>query len=237
MAAQTATRVVLNASVSNRTNSADGVSAARMQPALKATGGNSAFLGAGLNVRSARVAASTKPVVTSATASFEKLGPDAANKTFYPKAEDHLQVNKPWYLVDAEGQTLGRVATLIANHLRGANLPTYTPSVDMGGYVVVINADKVTVTGNKSKDKLYRRHTTGRPGAMKVETFEKLQARIPERIIEKAVKGMLPKGRLGRTLFTHMKVVAGPEHPHEAQQPVDITEQINKKTIRLSPLN
>jgi len=172
-----------------------------------------------------------------AAAATESLGADVWNKSYYPKAADHLQVNKPWYVIDAEGQTLGRLSTLVANHLRGANMATYSPSVDMGGYVVVINAEKVQVTGNKKTDKLYRNHTTGRPGKMRTETFEKLQARIPERIVEKAVKGMLPKGPLGRTLFTHLKVYKGSEHPHSAQSPVDITSQINKKTVRIAPVN
>jgi len=217
-----ASRVVLHASISS--NNASSASA-RPQPALKSAG--SAFFGNGVSMRSAaRVAA--KPVATSATAT-EQLGPDVFNTTYYPKAADHLQINKAWYIVDAEGQTLGRLATTVANHLRGGNMPSYHPSIDMGGYVVIINAEKVTVTGNKEQAKLYRNHTTGRPGKMKTETFAKLQARIPERIIEKAVKGMLPKGSLGRTLFTHMKVYKGSAHEHEAQQPIDITDQINFK--------
>lgn len=215
---------------------------------------SASFAGVALRAQSARFTASVKAqsavaaeaaVATPLTShsqgqgkqDAEQLGEDLWNKSYYPKLADHEQVNKPWYIVDAEGQTLGRLATMVAGHLRGANLPTYTPSVDMGGYVVVINCEKVVVTGNKSSDKLYRRHTTGRPGKMKVETFNQVQARIPQRIIEKAVKGMLPKGRLGRTLFTHLKVIPGTEHPHSAQQPVDITSQINKGTIRLAPVN
>jgi large subunit ribosomal protein L13 len=203
----------------------------------KSVGVSKAFAGARLAARPARFAVSVKPQAATAAAATESLGPDLWNKSYYPKAADHLQVNKPWYIVDAEGQTLGRVATLVANNLRGANMPTYSPSVDMGGYVVVINAEKIEVTGNKKKDKLYRNHTTGRPGKMKVETFEQLQARIPERIVEKAVKGMLPKGALGRTLFTHLKVFKGSDHPHSAQMPVDITSQVGKKATRISPLN
>mmetsp|Transcript_17724 Transcript_17724/g.24498 ORF Transcript_17724/g.24498 Transcript_17724/m.24498 type:complete len:236 (-) Transcript_17724:174-881(-) len=207
---------------------------ARFQPDLKAS-----FVGkcVSLNTRAQKFTASSKNCVTYATSTLEKLGTDVANNTFYPKAEDHLQVNKPWYIIDAKGQTLGRLAVLVSQHLRGANVPTYTPSVDMGGYVVVINAEQVVVSGNKTQQKLYRRHTTGLPGAMKVETFAQVQKRIPARIIEKAVKGMLPKGSLGRTLFKHMKVVAGPTHEHEAQQPVDITDQINRSFTRLSPTN
>ena len=137
------------------------------------------------------------------------------NKTYLP-AQDSLERN--WYVVDAADQRLGRLATEIARVLRGKNKPTYTPSMDTGDFVIVINAEKVDVTGRKRSQKLYRRHS-GRPGGMKVETFDKLQARIPERIIEHAVKGMLPKNTLGRQLFTKLKVYAGSEHPHEAQKP------------------
>jgi len=138
-------------------------------------------------------------------------------------------VKKQWYIIDAEGQTLGRLASLAATYIRGKNSATYTPSQDMGNYVIVINAEKVTVTGKKANQKTYFRHTTGRPGSSKFETFNQLQDRLPERIIEKAVWGMLPKGRLGRSIFTHLKVFKGGEHPHEAQQPIDITEKINAK--------
>jgi large subunit ribosomal protein L13 len=137
------------------------------------------------------------------------------NKTLVPKLES---IEKKWYVVDAENQRLGRLATEIANILRGKNKPTYTPHLDTGDYVIVVNAEKVVVTGKKAEQKLYRRHS-GRPGGMKVETFAKLQNRIPERIIEKAVKGMLPKNSLGRTLFTNLKVYNGATHPHEAQKP------------------
>ena len=113
---------------------------------------------------------------------------------------------------------MGRLATEIAMILRGKNKPTYTPNMDTGDFVVVVNADKVVVTGRKSEQKLYRRHS-GRPGGMKTETFNQLQKRIPNRIIEKAVKGMLPKNALGRKLFTKLKVYSSAEHPHTAQQP------------------
>ncbi|MEM1367854.1 MAG: 50S ribosomal protein L13 [Cyanobacteria bacterium P01_H01_bin.15] len=136
-------------------------------------------------------------------------------KTVLPKL---TIADKRWYVVDAKGQRLGRLATVIASILRGKNKPEYTPHLDTGDFVIVINADKVVVTGNKSTQKLYRRHS-GRPGGMKTETFEQLQARIPERIVEKAVKGMLPKNILGRSLFTKLKVYAGSDHPHQAQQP------------------
>ncbi|KAK9153155.1 hypothetical protein Sjap_000635 [Stephania japonica] len=151
----------------------------------------------------------------------EAQGPDIWNKTWYPKASDHVNTDKQWYVVDASDKILGRLASTIAYYIRGKNLATYTPSVDMGSFVVVVNAEKVAVSGKKRTQKLYRRHS-GRPGGMTVETFDQLQNRIPERIIEHAVRGMLPKGRLGRALFNHLKVYKGPEHPHEAQQPIDL---------------
>ncbi|MGB3312058.1 MAG: 50S ribosomal protein L13 [Nodosilinea sp.] len=136
-------------------------------------------------------------------------------KTYIPP---HDSVQRQWHVIDAEGQRLGRLATEIATILRGKNKPTFTPHMDTGDFVIVVNAEKVMVTGRKASTKLYRRHS-GRPGGMKVETFEKLQARIPERIIEQAVKGMLPKNSLGRKQFTKLKVYAGSEHPHQAQNP------------------
>jgi large subunit ribosomal protein L13 len=141
------------------------------------------------------------------------------NKTPLPTQET---LDQQWYLIDAADQRLGRLATEIANILRGKNKPSFTPHMDTGDFVIVVNAEKVAVTGKKREQKLYRRHS-GRPGGMKVETFEKLQARIPERIVERAVKGMLPKNSLGRKLFTKLKVYAGPEHPHQAQQPETLT--------------
>ncbi|MCL7046450.1 hypothetical protein MKW94_013030 [Papaver nudicaule] len=157
-------------------------------------------------------------------------GPDIWNKTWYPKADDHINTEKKWYVVDATDKILGRLASTIAIHIRGKNLATYTPSVDMGAFVIVINAEKVAVSGKKRLQKLYRRHS-GRPGGMKVETFDQLQQRIPERILEHAVRGMLPKGRLGRALFNHLKVYKGGEHPHEAQMPVDLP--IRDKRIQI----
>jgi large subunit ribosomal protein L13 len=136
-------------------------------------------------------------------------------KTYLPP---HDTIDRQWYVIDADGQRLGRLATEIATILRGKNKPTFTPNMDTGDFVIVVNAEKVVVTGRKASTKLYRRHS-GRPGGMKTETFEKLQARIPERIIEQAVKGMLPKNTLGRQLFTKLKVYAGAEHPHQAQAP------------------
>ncbi len=137
------------------------------------------------------------------------------NDTYIPPQSS---IERKWYIVDATGQRLGRLASGIAMILRGKNKPTYTPHLDTGDFVVVINAEKIEVTGKKRSQKLYRRHS-GRPGGMKVESFTKLQARLPERIVEQAVKGMLPKNTLGRQLFTKLKVYAGPEHPHQAQKP------------------
>ena len=137
------------------------------------------------------------------------------NKTSVPPKDS---VNRQWFLVDAANQTLGRLASEVASVLRGKTKPTFTPHLDVGDFVVVVNAEKIKVTGNKAQQKLYRRHS-GRPGGMKVETFQSLQSRIPERIIEKAIKGMLPHNALGRQLFRKLKVYRGAEHPHSAQQP------------------
>lgn len=142
-------------------------------------------------------------------------------KTYLPP-QDTLERN--WYIVDATNQRLGRLASEIAMVLRGKNKPSYTPHMDTGDFVIVVNAEKVAVTGKKRTQKLYRRHS-GRPGGMKTETFAKLQVRVPERIIEQAVKGMLPKNSLGRQLFTKLKVYAGDTHPHQAQQPQVLTIQ------------
>lgn len=136
-------------------------------------------------------------------------------KTFVAKPET---VKRDWYVVDAEGKTLGRIATEIALRLRGKHKVEYTPHVDTGDYIIVINAEKVTVTGNKFKDKVYYAHS-GFPGGLKSTTFDKLQAAKPEMIIEKAVKGMLPRGPLGRAMYRKLKVYTGTEHNHAAQQP------------------
>ena len=136
-------------------------------------------------------------------------------KTFSAKPET---VKRDWFVIDAEDKVLGRLATEIARRLRGKHKAEYTPHVDTGDYIVVINADKVAVTGNKVKNKMYHHHT-GYPGGLKSVNFEKLQATKPEMIIEKAVKGMLPKNPLGRDMFRKLKVYAGAEHNHAAQQP------------------
>lgn len=130
-------------------------------------------------------------------------------------------IKREWLLIDADGQTLGRIATEIATRLRGKHKPEYTPFLDTGDYVVVINASKVKVTGNKTHDKVYYHHT-GYPGGIKSESFDKLLARKPEAVIENAVRGMLPKGPLGREMFRKLKVYAGAEHKHAAQQPQKI---------------
>jgi len=136
-------------------------------------------------------------------------------KTYSAKPET---VERDWYIVDAENKTLGRLSTEIARRLRGKHKPEYTPHVDTGDYIIVINAEKVRVTGNKRTDKMYHHHS-GYPGGLKSISFDKLIERAPERVIETAVKGMLPKNPLGRAMYTKMKVYAGNEHPHAAQQP------------------
>ena len=136
-------------------------------------------------------------------------------KTFSAKPGE---INQDWFVVDAADKTLGRLASEIAHRLRGKHKPEYTPHVDTGDYIVVINAEKIRVTGAKAKDKLYHHHT-GYPGGIKSISFEKLIDKAPERVIQGAVKGMLPRNPLGRAMFRKLKVYAGTEHPHTAQQP------------------
>jgi len=136
-------------------------------------------------------------------------------KTYVANAEDR---QRDWVVVDASGQTLGRLATQIADVLRGKRKPEYTPHVDTGDFVIVINAEKIAVTGNKLSDKLYHRHS-GYPGGLKTRTLQEQLDRRPEEVIRKAVKGMLPRNRLARRQITKLKVYAGPEHPHVAQKP------------------
>ena len=136
-------------------------------------------------------------------------------RTYSAKAES---VERDWYIVDAADKTLGRLATEVASRLRGKHKPEYTPHVDTGDYIVIINAEKVTVTGNKATKKIYYSHT-GYPGGIKDITFEKLMEKAPERALQSAVKGMLPKGPLGREMFRKLKIYVGSEHPHAAQQP------------------
>jgi len=139
-------------------------------------------------------------------------------KTFSAKSED---VRRDWFLVDATNKTLGRLSTEIARRLRGKHKPEYTPHVDTGDYIVVVNAEKVRVTGNKMKDKMYHRYT-GYVGNLKSMSLEKLMSETPERAIQYAVKGMMPRNPLGRKMFSKLRVYVGPEHTHEAQQPIPL---------------
>ena len=139
-------------------------------------------------------------------------------KTFSAKP---AEVRRDWFVVDATGKTLGRLSTEIAHRLRGKHKPEYTPHVDTGDYIIVVNAEKVRVTGNKLKDKMYHRYT-GYIGNLKSVPLEKLLAEHPERVIETSVKGMLPRGPLGRKMLTKLRVFKGPEHDHAAQQPIPL---------------
>ncbi len=136
-------------------------------------------------------------------------------KTYVAKPTDR---ERNWYVVDATGQTLGRLSTQIANVLRGKRKPEYTPHIDTGDFVIVVNAERIVVTGNKRADKRYYRHS-GYPGGLKVRTFAEMQARRPDHIIRLAVKGMMPRNRLARKQITKLKIYAGPDHPHVAQKP------------------
>jgi large subunit ribosomal protein L13 len=138
--------------------------------------------------------------------------------TFVPSGKD---VSRKWYLVDASGQTLGRLATKAASVLSGKTNPQYVPYIDVGDHVIVINAEKVRLTGLKSQSKIYRRYT-GFPGGLREESFTRLLNRRPEKILEEAIKGMLPKTKLGRQMGTKLKVYRGDKHPHAAQQPVEL---------------
>ena len=139
-------------------------------------------------------------------------------KTFSAKP---AEVRRDWYVVDATNKTLGRLSTEIASRLRGKHKPEFTPHVDTGDYIVVVNAEKIRVTGNKLKDKMYHHHT-GYIGNLKSASLEKMLDEHPERVLEKAVKGMLPKGPLGRQMFKKLRVFKGPEHDHAAQQPIPL---------------
>jgi large subunit ribosomal protein L13 len=136
-------------------------------------------------------------------------------KTFSAKTET---VKRDWFVIDATDKVLGRLATEVASRLRGKHKPEFTPHVDTGDYIVIVNAEKIRVTGNKEKDKTYYKHS-GYIGGMKSTTLDKMRAKHPERIIEIAVKGMLPKNPLGRAMYRKLKVYAGPDHQHQAQQP------------------
>jgi len=149
------------------------------------------------------------------------------NKTFSPKPGD---IDRTWHLVDAADLPLGRLASEIASVLRGKHKPTYAPHMDTGDFVVVVNAEKVAVTSRKSQTKIYYRHS-GHPGGIKAETFESLLERRPEAVMERAVRGMLPKNKLGRQMLGKLKVYAGPDHPHEAQKPVHLEFDIRKVEV------
>ncbi len=139
-------------------------------------------------------------------------------KTFSAKP---AEVKRDWFVVDATDKTLGRLSTEIASRLRGKHKPVYTPHVDTGDYIVVVNAEKIRVTGNKLKDKMYHHHT-GYIGSLKSISLEKLLQKAPERVLQTSVKGMLPRGPLGRQMLSKLRVFAGPEHKHTAQQPVPL---------------
>jgi large subunit ribosomal protein L13 len=141
-------------------------------------------------------------------------------KTYYPKADE---IQRDWVVVDANDQTLGRLATQISTIMLGKHKPGFTPGVEMGDYVIVVNASHIKVTGNKLDDKIYHRHT-GYPGGLKSVNLRDLLAKNPERVIEKAVWGMLPHNRMGRSLMKKLRVYAGPDHPHAAQEPRPIKE-------------
>ncbi|MBW3661925.1 MAG: 50S ribosomal protein L13 [Actinobacteria bacterium] len=136
-------------------------------------------------------------------------------RTFSPRPQD---IEREWFVVDAEGQTLGRLASRVAQVLRGKHKPIFAPHVDVGDHVIVVNAARVAVSGNKLEDKKYHRHS-GYPGGLTSVPFLRLLEESPEKVIERAVRGMLPKNRLGRQMINKLKVYAGPEHPHQAQQP------------------
>ena len=136
-------------------------------------------------------------------------------RTYSPSAKD---IQRDWYVVDAEDETLGRLATRIAHVLRGKHKPTFTPHLDMGDHVIVVNADKILTSGNKGFQKVYNRHS-GFPGGIKSVPFAEMLEKRPDRILERAVQGMLPKNKLGRKMATKLKIYGGPDHPHEAQQP------------------
>ena len=149
-------------------------------------------------------------------------------ETYVPRG---LSRDPQWFLVDAEGKTLGRLATIVASRLRGKHRPTFAPNYDHGDHVIVVNASKVVLTGKKKTEKMYRRHT-GYPGGLKEIAAGKLLATRPERVIESAVQGMLPKNSIGRKLITKLKVYAGPEHPHAAQKPEPLEVPVTAEGAR-----
>ena len=144
---------------------------------------------------------------------------NGVEKTYSPKADE---IDRKWYVVDASGETLGRLASRIAHVLRGKHKPTFTPHLDLGDHVIVVNAEKVAVTGRKEERKVYYRHT-GYPGGLRTTTYREMMEKHPERVIRKAVRGMLPHNVLGRQTLKKLRVYAGPEHRHAAQQPEELT--------------
>lgn len=143
-------------------------------------------------------------------------------RTYSPSGRD---IERVWYVVDAEGQTLGRLATRVASVLRGKHKPTFTPHLDLGDHVIVINADRIVLTGAKAEDKLYHSHS-GFPGGLRSVPFARMLERRPTRVVEAAVRGMLPKTKLGRAMGTKLKVYAGPDHPHAAQRPQPLPDHV-----------
>ena len=141
--------------------------------------------------------------------------------SFKTKSVNKEAVNKEWYIVDATNKVLGRLSSYVAKVLRGKNKPLFTPHVDCGDNVIIINAEKVKLTGNKTDQKVYIRHS-GYPGGQKKETLLHLQSKAPEKVIERAIRGMLPKNRLGRSIFKNLYIYSGPSHPHEAQKPKEL---------------
>ena len=149
-------------------------------------------------------------------------------KTYTPKP---AEIERQWWVVDAEGMPLGRLSSEVATLLRGKHKPSYAPHIDTGDHVIIVNADKVAVSSDKSRTKIYYRHS-GFPGGLKAESFEALRERRPEAIVERAVRGMLPKNRLGRQMGRKLKVYAGPDHPHQAQKPKPYEPSIEKMENR-----
>jgi large subunit ribosomal protein L13 len=157
---------------------------------------------------------------------------DMSTKTYSPTAAE-ADAGRQWYIVDAQGQTLGRLATLVAQYLRGKNKPTFTPHMDMGDFVVVINAEQVIVTGNKATGKHYYSHS-GYLGSLKAVPFNEMIKKHPTFAVEAAVRGMLPRNSLGAQMFTKLKVYAGPKHPHAAQKPVELKVNPENETLEVA---
>src|SRR5262245_6368235 len=165
----------------------------------------------------------TRPRLGAALFMSAATANNTANRTYQATSQDR---ERDWYVVDAEGKTLGRMASQIADVLRGKRKPTYTPHVDVGDFVIVVNAEKIHVTGNKRETKRYWRHS-GYPGGIKSQTLGDLLERRPEEVVRRAVKGMLPRNRLARQQLTKLKVYAGPDHPHAAQKPEQLEIEIS----------